>query len=307
MKEAQPMRPPDVSVLGRIAGAPISWGVCEVPGWGVMLPPERVLSDMHELGLAASELGPHGYLGDGPEEVAQVLSRHSLGAVGGFVPLVLHDIDAHRATLAGAEQAARLIQGAGGTYFVTAAVFDAGWSAPLSLDASQWDQLVAALGEVDRICKDHGLSQVLHPHAGTVVEQAADVARLAERSPVSWCLDTGHLAIGGVDPVAFASEHAERVGLVHLKDVDLSLARAVREHDRTLVDATRAGLFQALGRGGVDVAGVVDALEARRYRGWYVLEQDIAIDPAAAASVDPSADVRASIDYLAAAVGAGGR
>ena len=35
----------------RLAGAPISWGVCEVPGWGLMLPPERVLGEMAALGL----------------------------------------------------------------------------------------------------------------------------------------------------------------------------------------------------------------------------------------------------------------
>ena len=46
----------------RIAGAPISWGVCEVPGWGYQLSPARVLAEMHEVSLAATELGPEGFL-----------------------------------------------------------------------------------------------------------------------------------------------------------------------------------------------------------------------------------------------------
>ncbi len=75
----------------RLAGAPISWGVCEVPGWGIMLPRERVLSEMRELGLKATELGALGYLGDQPGEIGALLSQYSLGAVGGFVPLTLHD------------------------------------------------------------------------------------------------------------------------------------------------------------------------------------------------------------------------
>ena len=66
--------------------------------------------------------------------------------------------------------------------------------------------------------------------------------------------------------------------LVHLKDVDMTLAPAALDHETTLLEATRAGLFQALGRGGVDIDGVVKALEARGYAGWYVLEQDTAID-----------------------------
>src|SRR5919112_2785981 len=45
----------------KIAGAPISWGVCEVPGWGYQLPPDRVLTEMRKIGLAATELGPDGF------------------------------------------------------------------------------------------------------------------------------------------------------------------------------------------------------------------------------------------------------
>ena len=36
----------------KIAGAPISWGVCEVPGWGYQFPADRVLNEMREIGLA---------------------------------------------------------------------------------------------------------------------------------------------------------------------------------------------------------------------------------------------------------------
>jgi inosose dehydratase len=141
---------------------------------------------------------------------------------------------------------------------------------------------------VDQVCARHGLTQVLHPHVGTLVERAEHVQAVLEPSEVQWCLDTGHLAIGGVDPVSFATDHADRVGLVHLKDVDISLAPDVREHKMTLLEATRAGLFRALGQGSVDVAGVVTTLEAHGYNGWYVLEQDTTIDgPDAARPIPP--------------------
>ena len=74
----------------RIAGAPISWGVCEVPGWGYQLQPDRVLAEMGEVGLSATELGPDGFLPSQPEAMAQVLDQHHLRAVGGFTPLLLH-------------------------------------------------------------------------------------------------------------------------------------------------------------------------------------------------------------------------
>src|SRR5690606_29964198 len=75
----------------RLAGAPITWGVCEVPGWGHQMSPERVLSEMARLGLAATEAGPDGFLPDDPTELRSILGRHGLALVGAFIPVVLHD------------------------------------------------------------------------------------------------------------------------------------------------------------------------------------------------------------------------
>ena len=63
-----------MSVMERLAGAPISWGVCEVPGWGIELAPSRVLGEMRELGLTATELGSDGYL---PTDPAEQIGRAS--------------------------------------------------------------------------------------------------------------------------------------------------------------------------------------------------------------------------------------
>ncbi|HET8641819.1 MAG TPA: inosose dehydratase, partial [Pseudonocardiaceae bacterium] len=75
----------------RLAGAPISWGVCEVPGWGYQLPASRVLAEMRAAGLAACEFGPDGFLPAEPAARARLLAGHGLVPVGGFVPVVLHD------------------------------------------------------------------------------------------------------------------------------------------------------------------------------------------------------------------------
>ena len=74
----------------KIAGAPISWGVCEVPGWGFQLGRDRVLKEMRKVGLRATEIGPEGFLPSEPAAMARVLSQHGLQAVGGFTPLLLH-------------------------------------------------------------------------------------------------------------------------------------------------------------------------------------------------------------------------
>jgi len=74
-------------IRDRVAGAPISLGVAAmVPGWGHQLAAERVLAEMRDAGLVATEFGPDGFL----PEVA-ILDRFGLRPVGGFVPVVLHD------------------------------------------------------------------------------------------------------------------------------------------------------------------------------------------------------------------------
>ena len=76
---------------GRVAGAPIAWGVCEVPGWGYQLPAGRVLAEMRAVGLMATEFGPAGYLPSDPGQRSALLADYGLSAAGGFVPVVLHE------------------------------------------------------------------------------------------------------------------------------------------------------------------------------------------------------------------------
>jgi inosose dehydratase len=284
-------------VVGRrLAGAPISWGVCEVPGWGRMLSPDRVLAEMASLGLTATELGPLGYLATDPAAVKARLDEHGLRLVAGFVPLVLHD---HALDEQAAHEAAEMLAKAGADTFVAAAVADQDWSKPQKLDEAAWDRLAAHLQALERIADQHGLTLALHPHVGTQIETAADVERAAATTHVGWCLDTGHLLIGGTDPTDFARRYADRVKHVHLKDVDARAAQRLRTGELTLVEATQQGLFRPLGHGDAQIDRVIEQLDESGYERWLVLEQDTAItgeEPPVGRG--PVLDVRTSIEYL---------
>jgi inosose dehydratase len=139
----------------------------------------------------------------------------------------------------------------------------------------------------------------VHPHWRTVVERAEDVRRMLQGSEVRICLDTGHLMLGGSDPLAIAREFAHRVAHVHLKDVDAQVADRLRSGELELITAVQAGLFQPLGAGGVPVDQLVVSLESAGYSGWYVLEQDTAImDTIPPPGEGPIDDVRRSIEFL---------
>jgi inosose dehydratase len=282
----------------RLAGAPISWGVCEVPGWGLQLPPERVLEEMAALGLKATELGPQGWLPLDGADARAALDRHGLRLVGGFVPVVVHERDLS-ATREHVRRAAAQLSGAGADVFVAAAVGDDAWSPPPALDGDGWKRAGEHLRDIADLVAPHGLELVLHPHVGTLIETAADVERALAHTDVPWCLDTGHLLIGGVDPVDFAREHSHRIGHVHLKDVNAPLAKRVGAHELSLVQATQAGLFQPLGEGDARIDEVVRLLDDAGYERWLVLEQDRAIT-GSEPPVDggPALDVRKSIEFL---------
>jgi inosose dehydratase len=285
--------------LDRIAGAPITWGVCEVPGWGVMLSADRVLGEMRSLGITATELGAPGFLPREPDALGEVLRRNDTQLVGGFVPLVLHDPAQREATLTEARSTAELFAAAGATMFVTAVVVDAEWSPRFELSASQWQHLVAMLGELDGLCVERGLIQALHPHVGTLVETAADVTTVLERSDVRWCLDTGHLLIGGYDPAKFAIDASDRVVHAHLKDARRDIVARVGRGEVSIQEAVVAGLFCPLGEGDAPIRETVDVLEAAGYTGWYVLEQDTdlgATEPPP--GTGPVEAARVSLDYL---------
>jgi inosose dehydratase len=216
-----------------------------------------------------------------------------------FTPLVLHAASERDEALHTAQTTAAMLAEAGATTFITAVVRDLDWSVPRPLDASEHRHLTEMLRRVEDICLAAGLAQVLHPHVQTVVETADDVDRLLESSDVKWCLDTGHLAIGGKDPVEFARQHADRVGHVHLKDVALQHAGALMRRETSIMQSVQAGLFTPLGQGDVDIAGVITALEGAGYDGWYVIEQDTAVVGALPEpGQGPMTRVSASLDYL---------
>lgn len=284
--------------MERVAGAPISWGICEVPGWGLQLPVDRVLSEMRELGLAATEVGSAGWLPTTAPELTDVVSGYGLRVLAAFVPLVLHDPARLEAELASAAETAELLSAAGATHYVTCPISDHNaWRRPALSDAD-WDHLCTALDRVGAIAADHGLVQVLHPHVDSLVEQAAELERVLAGTTTMFCLDTGHLAIGGADPVDVARRHAARVGLVHLKDVRLTVAERLVNHELPLMQAVQAGVFSPLGQGDVPIDKVILTLEDAGYTGWYVLEQDVALTGDEPTGPGPIADVRASLTYL---------
>jgi inosose dehydratase len=121
---------------------------------------------------------------------------------------------------------------------------------------ADYDRLAAGLDEVARIADGHGLVASFHPHLSTIVESPEQIERLFDRTPIRFCPDTGHLQAAGGDPVELVRTYRDRIAYVHIKDLDAD------------------GAFVPLGRGGLDVGGVLDVLRDTGFDGWVTVETD---------------------------------
>jgi inosose dehydratase len=120
-----------------------------------------------------------------------------------------------------------------------------------------YDCMCATLEAVGRTTQRHGVLACFHPHVGSAVETGAEIARVfhhTDPSLVKFCVDTGHIAKGGSDPVAVTRTYLDRVAHVHLKDRHPS------------------GRFVELGRGDLANEAVLRMVEEAGYRGWVMSE-----------------------------------
>jgi inosose dehydratase len=175
------------------------------------------------------------------------------------------------------------------------------------LTDADWLRFLRALDAARDVAGEHGLDIALHPHYGTMVETPEEIHRVLDGSSVPLCLDTGHVVLGGGDPVAIAEQARERVAHLHLKDVDATLARSVTDRRLAFSDAVRRGVFRPLGHGDVDVRTVLDRVGAVGYDGWYVVAQDTILQAEPGAGAGPCEDVARSLEFLRAALTAAAR
>jgi inosose dehydratase len=272
-----------------------------VPGWGYQLRPEQVLKEMREVGLAATELGPEGFLPSEPTAMASVLAEHGLQAVGGFTPLLLH-VSGHDPVPEVDRILAGYVASGAQVLVVSAVTGSAGYDTRPQLDEAEWKRLLSNLDRVATLAANRGVRVVLHPHIGTMIETGDELQQVLHGSSISLCLDTGHLLIGGTDPAELARQAPERLAHLHLKDVDSTIAARVQSGQLTYSEAVRQGMYRPLGQGDVDVPAIVGHVQAHAYNGWYTLEQDTILTEEPK-DEGPVADVRTSAEYLRAVLG----
>lgn len=270
----------------RIATAPVNWNNADVPGLRVHVPYRTMLAQMRRAGYDATEFGP-GLPAD-PSAVREALQQESMTLVSAFCALPFRDAAATATRLAETLTTARMLRDLGSDLVLLSdaitpersayagRVFDRA-DAPRVLPEERAGFLTRVEGVARILREELGLRVAFHPHTASYVEAPDEVRWLLDGTDpdlVGLCLDTGHIAYGGGDPVAFAREYGERIRHVHLKDVDRPRLDDLRAAGSTFEEGLAAYVFPTLGTGDVAFPAVLDALQEAGYRGYLVVEQD---------------------------------
>jgi inosose dehydratase len=264
----------------RVANAPCSYGAFEVtvgrlpnvPG------PEEVLTAIASAGYEGTELGPPGYLGD-RSNLRDHLERHGLALAGGYVPIRFSEPGHLEEDLAAMAATLELFEAAGGA--ARPVLADAGSperrASPgrgLSLDEAGWARLADGVARAAELARSRGFEPTFHHHTATFVETPQEIERLLGLTDVGLLLDTGHLALGGGDPVQALRDWRERIDHVHVKDYRRDVLEGVVADRADMEEAWRRGVFCELGAGDVDLDAFFAELAQSGYEGWLVVEQD---------------------------------
>lgn len=271
-------------------------GVCP-DQWGVWFAEDdrqiawqQTLDEMAFAGFRYLEIGPYGYLPTDPTRLSEQLERRGMTAVAGTVWARLHDADAWPRTEESVRAVAGLLAAVGAEVLVYLPTLyrddkTGAPTEPRSLDGPAWREYLRGLNRLGPLVRrDYGLRLVLHPHADTHIATTADLERvLAETDPgdLGLCLDTGHVAYAGGDPLALIDSYPDRIDYVHLKAMDPAVVAQAHAEDWPFGEAVARGCSVAPPAGTPQLGPVLEALSALDRDLYVICEQDLyPCDPA---------------------------
>ena len=265
----------------RVGSAPDSWGVW-FPENEKQTPWNRFLDEISESGYEWTELGPYGYLPTDLDTLRRELESRGLRVSGTFVMANLENPDSWPNLEKQVQNTGELLAELGAKFLVLidnlyTDLFTGNLTETKQLDEDAKKRLAENSQRAGELAMDRfGLRLVFHPHAETHVEYEHEIEELLRQTDsVSLCLDIGHHAYRGGDPIAFMRKHHERIPYLHLKSVDRDVQQKVEEEGIPFAAAVAMDMFVEPAKGAVDFVEFRNLLEEIDFRGWGIVEQDM--------------------------------
>ncbi|AJZ85695.1 MULTISPECIES: sugar phosphate isomerase/epimerase family protein [Streptomyces] len=268
----------------RVGSAPDSWGVW-FPDDDQQIPWQRFLDEVTEAGYQWIELGPYGYLPTDPARLTEETTRRGLTVSAGTIFTSLHrGPEVWDATWEHVSQVAELTRAMNAKHLVVIPSFwrddkTAELIEPPTLTAEQWRYLSTGMERLGREVRERfGLDIVVHPHADTHIDTEENVARFLDATDsdlVNLCLDTGHYAYCGGDSVKLIETYGERIGYLHLKQVDPEILADVVENEVPFGPAVQRGVMCEPPNGVPELGPVLTAAQNLDVDLFAIVEQDM--------------------------------
>jgi inosose dehydratase len=141
-------------------------------------------------------------------------------------------------------------------------------------DAGAYREFAERLKAIGEYTDSMGIRTVYHPHLDTFVESREQLDRLMDEIDtgiVGLCIDPAHFQVKRDDPVDIFRTYSSVIDYVHLKDCS--------GDESTLSGFDRYLSFCELGKGIIDVAGIVDVLLETDFSGVVTVELDYSETP----------------------------
>ncbi|RRR82277.1 sugar phosphate isomerase/epimerase [Streptomyces sp. RP5T] len=268
----------------RVGSAPDSWGVW-FPDDPAQVPWERFLDEVAEAGYSWIELGPYGYLPTDPARLTDEIARRDLRVSAGTVFTGLHrGPSVWEQTGEHVSQVAALTQAMGARHLVVIPSFwrddrTAEILEPPELTHEQWAHLTKGMERLGHEVKEaYGLDIVVHPHADTHLDTEDHVEHFLDSTDselVNLCLDTGHYAYCGGDSVKLIETYGERIGYLHLKQVDPEVLAHVVADGVSFGPAVQRGVMCEPPSGIPELEPVLVAAQKLGVELFAIVEQDM--------------------------------
>ena len=277
--------PPPRTTAGNLClgSAPDSWGVW-FPEDEHQVSYTRFLDELAQAGYTWLELGPYGYLPTDPRRLREELDARGLQVCGGTAFGALHRPEAWDGMLAHVRQVAALTAAAGAHHLVLIPPMyrdekTGAFTESPELTAEQWAGFGRAADRLGRLLRDeYDVRLVVHPHADSHLQTQPEIERLLNESDPRYtnlCLDTGHVAYGGGDNLDLIRRFGERVGYVHIKQMDPEILAQVAAEDLCFGEAVRRGVCVSPPAGVPEPAEVVAELARLDAELFVIVEQDL--------------------------------
>ncbi|WJD99471.1 sugar phosphate isomerase/epimerase family protein [Streptomyces antimycoticus] len=268
----------------RVGSAPDSWGVW-FPDDDQQIPWQRFLDEVTEAGYQWIELGPYGYLPTDPARLTEETTRRGLTVSAGTIFTSLHrGPEVWDATWEHVSQVAELTRAMNAKHLVVIPSFwrddkTAELIEPPTLTAEQWRHLSTGMERLGREVRERfGLDIVVHPHADTHIDTEENVVRFLDATDsdlVNLCLDTGHYAYCGGDSVKLIETYGERIGYLHLKQVDPEILADVVKNQVPFGPAVQRGVMCEPPNGVPELGPVLTAAQNLDVDLFAIVEQDM--------------------------------